>query len=217
MKLFLDIETVPNYYSTVAHEIKDFEIFRKKFKSDVANLTVPEICQLYLERAALYAEFGRVVCVSLGYVSGEEIKLKSFCGDSEFQILTDTASALQKATSIVAHNGKDFDYPFLCRRMIVNAVPLPDLLRIQNLKPWEIKLEDTIEMWKFGQFSYKASLESLCNLFEIPSPKTDMSGADVAHVFYVDKDYERISKYCEGDVSALINVYRTMQYQDILT
>lgn len=216
MKLFIDIETVPAYWSLIAHEIPDFYIFKKKFKTDTEKMMVSEICQLYMDKAALYAEFGKVVCVSMGYVQGEEIKLKSFFGDSELQILTDTANAFQKATSLVAHNGKDFDYPFLCRRMIVNGVPLPDLLKIQNLKPWEIKLEDTMEMWRFGQFGHRASLDSLCNVLEVPSPKEGMDGSHVARVFYEDKDYQKIATYCEGDVTALINVYRTMNYQDIL-
>jgi predicted PolB exonuclease-like 3'-5' exonuclease len=216
MKLFIDIETVPNYWTLIAHENKDFNIFKKKFKADTEKMMVSEIMQLYVDKAALFAEFGKVVCVSMGYIQGDEIKMKSFFGDSEFQILTDVADALQKATSLVAHNGKEFDYPFLCRRMIVNAVPLPDLLKIQNLKPWEIKLEDTLDMWKFGQFGYRVSLESLCNIFEIESPKDGMDGSQVARVFYEERDYQKIATYCEGDVRALINVYRTMNYQDTL-
>lgn len=216
MKLFIDIETVPRYFSKIAHEIRDFELFKKKFKAETKDMTTTETCELYLEKAALFAEFNQICCASVGYVSGEEIKLKSFYGNSEFQILTDVSAAIQKATSLVAHNGKEFDYPILCRRMIVNGVPLPSLLQIQNLKPWEIKLEDTLEMWKFGQFGHRASLESLCNLFEIESPKGDMDGSMVAQVFHIEKDFKKIADYCEGDVKALINVYRTMQYQDVL-
>lgn len=216
MKLFIDVETVPNYYSLIAHEIRDFYIFKKKFRTETDSMTVTQICELYRDKAALFAEFGKIVCVSMGYIQGEEIKLKSYFGDSEFQILTDVAGAFQKATSLVAHNGKEFDYPFLCRRMIVNGVPLPDLLKIQNLKPWEIKLEDTLEMWKFGQFGYRVSLESLCNIFEIESPKDGMDGSQVARVFYEEKDYEKIARYCEGDVKALVNVFRSMNYQDTL-
>lgn len=216
MKLFIDIETVPRHFDTLTDQTPDFIIFKKKFRSEVKDMTAPEIFELYQEKAALFAEFNQIVCVSIGYVSGDEIKVKSFCSDSEFNILTDVSAAIQKATSLVAHNGKEFDYPVLCRRMIVNGVPLPALLQIQNLKPWEIKLEDTLEMWKFGQFGHRASLESLCNLFEIESPKGDMDGSMVAHVFHVEKDFKMIADYCEGDVRALINVYRTMQYQDIL-
>src|SRR5690606_34210878 len=126
-------------------------------------------------------------------------------------------SALSKATGIVAHNGKSFDYPWLCRRMIVHGVPLPALLQIQNLKPWEIKLEDTMEMWRFGQFNITVSLDCLCSLFDIPSPKSNMNGGMVAEVYYDDGDLDKIAAYCESDITALINVYRKLQYLEPIT
>lgn len=211
MKLFIDIETVP--------EVDPSELsappvlYFKKFASKVEG-EAPEMMQHYIDNAGLYAEFGKIVCVSMGYIQDDKINVKSFCSDNEKQILQDVSRAIEKANSLVAHNGKDFDYPWLCRRMIINGVKLPALLQIQNLKPWEIRLEDTIDMWKFGQFNHKASLNLLCSLFGLPSPKNGMDGSKVSEVFYKEKDYQKISSYCEGDVIALINVYRKMQYQD---
>lgn len=216
MKVFIDIETVPRHFTMIAHENPDFYLFKNKFRSETKDMSVTQICELYLEKAALFAEFGKIVCVSMGYVQNEKIVLKSFCSDDEKQILSNVAMNIDKASSLVAHNGKDFDYPWLCRRMITHGVPLPALLQIQNLKPWEIRLEDTVDMWKFGQFSHKASLALMCSLFGLPSPKDGMDGSKVAEVFYVEKDYQKIASYCEGDVAALINVYRKMNYQSLI-
>lgn len=203
MKIFIDIETVPVFTS------KLIELFQQRFKDK------PDY--KYEEKAAFFAEFGKIVCVSMGKITKDEkIILKSVCGTEEQRILYDVAGTLEKATALVAHNGKDFDYPFLCRRMIVNGITLPKVLQIQNLKPWEIALEDTIDMWKFGQFNHKVSLALMCELFNIPTPKTDMDGSKVLEVFNA-KDYNRLTSYCEGDVVALINVYRKLNYQSILT
>lgn len=203
MKIFIDIETVP------AITDKLVELFTNRYKDK------PDY--KYEEKAAFFAEFGKIVCVSMGKITKEEkIILKSICHTDERYLLEGVASTLQNATALVAHNGKDFDYPFLCRRMIVNEIPLPNVLQIQNLKPWEIPLEDTIDMWKFGQFNHKVSLALMCELFNIPTPKADMDGSKVAEVFKAG-DYDRLVKYCEGDVISLINVYRKLNYQSILT
>lgn len=201
MKIFIDIETIPVVTDNLV------ALFNQRYKDK------PDY--KYEEKAAFFAEFGKVVCVSVGRVQNEQIILKSFCSDNETQLLQDIAHVLQKATTLVAHNGKDFDYPFLCRRMIINQITLPKVLQIQNLKPWEMPLEDTVDMWKFGQFSHKVSLALMCELFNIPTPKADMDGSKVAEVFAA-KDYDSLTKYCEGDVISLINVYRKLNYQPIL-
>jgi len=213
MKLFIDIETVPaaENFGLMPEDLQ--KSYQRKFGHELDNKDCFE--DHFNNRAALYAEFGKIVCVSMGYVADEKINIKSFCGDDEAEILKNTSAAITKATSLVAHNGKDFDYPILCRRMVINGLHLPGLLQIQNLKPWEIKLEDTIEMWRFGQFSHRVSLDCLCSVFGIPSPKSEMDGSSVAKLFY-EKDWVKIAKYCEGDVRALINVYRKMNYQTIL-
>jgi 3'-5' exonuclease len=207
MKIFIDIETVP-CVEVIDHAPESLvRAFLKRF--DDPNKTARE---LWREKAGLFAEYGKIVCVSMGYVADGKITVKSFAGENEHTILFDVSNALDKATGLVAHNGKDFDYPFLCRRMIVNGIKLPAILQIQNLKPWEIKLEDTLEMWKFGQFNHRAGLAVLCELFGLPSPKAGMDGSQVQDVYYIEKSHTKIADYCEGDVRALINVYRKMQY-----
>lgn len=223
MKVFIDIETVPQYESFSTADLVTKELFDKKFSYELSNQPAyvlekeRTLNDHYRDKAGLFAEFGKIVCVSMGYVSNDSIKTQSFYGENENDVLVRAASAIEKASGLVAHNGKDFDYPWLCRRMMANGIILPTLLQIQNLKPWEIKLEDTMEMWKFGQFQHRASLALLCNLFGLPSPKNGMDGSKVAEVFYQEKDYKKIAEYCEGDVIALINVYRKMNYQRALT
>lgn len=211
MKLFIDIETVPAAKDFDSLDERSQDLFVKKMvrMDKYRDLTYQEI---YPREAGLHAEFGKIVCVSMGYVQGEGIMLKSFYGNDEKVLLVDVAAALGKATSIVAHNGKNFDYPWLCRRMVIHKITLPSLLQIQNLKPWEIKLEDTMEMWRFGQFNTTASLDCLCHLFELPSPKKGMDGSQVADVYYNECDLNKIVTYCESDITALVNVYRSMQY-----
>lgn len=219
MKLFLDVETCPISpdFISADSELKVCYIkrFEHEFEKD-AHIDHDAINEHFKQKAGLYAEFGKIVCVSMGYVQEEKIKLKSFCSDNEKQILEGVAQTMSKATTLVAHNGKDFDYPWLCRRMIVNGVPLPALLQIQNLKPWEVKLEDTVDLWRFGQLHHKPSLAILCYLFGIPSPKGGLDGSKVQDVFYKEKDYAKIAAYCEGDVVALVNVYRKMNYQSLI-
>lgn len=206
MRIFIDIETVAIPVDNVP------ETYIKRFSHKLA--TDQTIEEHYIANAALYAEFGRIVCVSLGFVHEESsIRLKSFCSDNEQELLVAVAVTLLNATTLVAHNGIDFDYPFLCRRMIINKVNLPPVLQIQGLKPWEIKLEDTVQMWKFGQFGHKVSLALMCDLFGLPSPKADMDGSRVADEFHAC-NYDRIARYCEGDVRSLVNVYRMLNSQE---
>jgi predicted PolB exonuclease-like 3'-5' exonuclease len=213
MRLFIDIETVPRYEDPENHP-EFLELFKSKFKSELKEGVHWQ--EVYSLKAGLNAEFGKIVCVSIGYVVDGKITIKSFYDEDERPLLIAVSSALNKATSLVAHNGKEFDYPWLCRRMIVNGIKLPGILQIQNLKPWEIHLEDTVDLWRFGQFNHRASLACMCYLFGLPSPKSGMDGSQVAEVFYKEKDLEKIATYCEGDITALINVYRKMQYQETI-
>lgn len=220
MKLFIDIETVPIVETFDGLNEELALCYQRKFGHELENNSPGKFdCfeDHYLNKAALFAEFGKIVCVSMGYVANDKISVKSFYGDDEKRILTDTILTFEKASGLVAHNGKDFDYPWLCRRMMINGLRLPSLLQIQNLKPWEIKLEDTSEMWKFGQFQHRSSLSLMCNVFGLPSPKKGMDGSQVSEVFYREKNWKKIADYCEGDVVALINVYRKMFYYEPLT
>lgn len=213
MKLFIDIETVPGEedYNNLSPDLK--MCYDKKFAHELSNDGNNHDCfeDHYKAKAGLYAEFGKIVCVSMGRMDGTEIKIKSFCLDREYDLLLDVAAILHKATSLVAHNGKEFDYPWLCRRMIINGIELPPILQIQNLKPWEIKLEDTVELWKFGQFNYRCSLALMCAILGLDSPKSGMDGSQVGDVFYKEKNLQKIQTYCEGDIFALIAVYNKIK------
>lgn len=208
MKLFIDIETVPQFETLKEASGVQQAAIINKYTVNKSNSV-----DAAWEKAALHAEFGKIVCVSMGYVNDGKITVKSVANHDERVLLNEVAETLKKASGLVAHNGKDFDFPFLCRRMILHGVPLPPILQIQNLKPWEIKLEDTMEMWRFGQFNYRVSLNLLCDLLMLPLPKSIMDGSQVKDVYYKENDLQKIAEYCEADVAALINVYRMLQYQ----
>jgi len=216
--LFLDIETVPLVYKFDDMDEKGRELFEAKTrfmqKDDVSYN------QLYDNRAGIYAEFGKIVCISVGFVTGsstgKQIRMKSFYHDDEETLLRQFSSLLgehyNSPTSILCgHNAKEFDFPYICRRMLINGLELPETLNIAGKKPWEISHLDTMELWKFGDFKAYTSLALLCHVFNIPTPKDDISGADVARVYYEEKDLERIKVYCEKDVVALIQLFLRMR------
>lgn len=210
--IFLDIETVPVYYKFNDLSERGQELWEKKSRFLGPN---PE--ESY-EKAGIYAEFAKVACISIGMLTtkgGEpSIKLKSFGGDNEKTILQDFCDLLSKfdaSNLLCAHNGKEFDFPFLSRRMLINGIKLPGLLNIAGKKPWEIAHLDTMELWKFGDYKHYTSLELLTYIFDIPTPKDDIDGSQVARVFYEDGDIDRIITYCEKDVIATIQLM--LRYQ----
>ncbi|MFT4601120.1 MAG: DNA polymerase elongation subunit (family B) [Arenicella sp.] len=221
--LFLDIETVPAVYnfSDLDKKSADLYLSKNKYIQDRDGLSNDEI----YEKAGVFAEFGKIVCISCGLVadksSGKEIRLKSFYGDDEKQLLQDFADMLTNHYNspqhiLCGHNAKEFDFPYIARRMLINGVSLPDTLDIAGKKPWEISHLDTMELWKFGDYKHYTSLSLLCNLFEIPTPKDDISGADVGRVYWEEKDLERIVAYCHKDVVALIQVFLKMRNEGLV-
>ena len=201
--LFLDIETV----SKVAlHD--DLSEVEQDLWNKKANFLLKEKQQAkdIYSQAAIYAEFGKIVCISVGYISHhEELRLKSFYGDDEKVLLEGFASMLIKHYSghghlLCAHNGKEFDFPYICRRMLVNGVKLPPILNIAGKKPWEIQHIDTMELWKFGDYKHYTALNLLAHIFDIPTPKDDIDGSQVGKVYWEDNDLERIVTYCQKDV-----------------
>lgn len=209
--LFLDIETVPQYpdYATLPPNWqslwdKKAALIRRKDDDTPENL---------YERAGIYAEFGRIVCISVGYIkSGDmsEVRIKSFAGTDEKALLTEFAALFEKSrqfTHLCAHNGKEFDFPYLCRRMLVNGVAIPGILNISGKKPWEVGHFDTMELWKFGDYKSFVSLDLLSAMFGIPTPKDDIDGSEVYGVYYRDNDLPRIVAYCEKDVLTLVRVF----------
>jgi hypothetical protein len=209
--LFLDIETVPIYpnYTDVDDDLKKF--INSKLKIDPADL---ETVNNY-EKAGIYSEFGKIICISVGFVretrTGRQMRLKSFYHDDEYTLLKQFKALLEEHESdfqiLCGHNSKEFDIPYICRRMLVNGIKHPAVLDIAGKKPWEVPHLDTMELWKFGDYKAYTSLALLCHIFNIPTPKDDISGADVARVYYQENNLERIKVYCEKDVIALIQLF----------
>ena len=161
----------------------------------------------FYERAGIQAEFGKIICISIGFfhqIDGlQHFRVSSFSGDNEIEILKNFVSLLkkqQKDQLLCAHNGKEFDFPYLCRRMMVNNIPIPPQLQIAGKKPWEVNHLDTMELWKFGDYKNYTSLNLLATILSIPTPKDDIDGSMVKKVYYEDNDLKRIVKYCQKDV-----------------
>lgn len=212
--LFLDIETVPQVYQFQELDEKSKQLFEQKNRFQVS----PEkgIDLVFNDRGGIQAEFGKIVCISVGMVhetiQGKAIRLKSFYHDDEETLLKQFKRLLEDHYNtpyhlLCGHNAKEFDIPYLCRRMLINGLTLPSILQIAGKKPWEINHIDTLELWKFGDYKSFTSLSLLCHVFNIPTPKDDISGADVARVYYEEKNLERIMIYCEKDVVALIQLF----------
>jgi uncharacterized protein YprB with RNaseH-like and TPR domain len=176
-------------------------------------------------RAGIYAEFGKIVCISTGYISFNNdeyfFKVKSLYGKDEKAILLDFAEMLnafvaKKNIQLCAHNGKEFDFPYIARRMLVNGIVLPKLLDIAGKKPWEVNFVDTLELWKFGDHKHYTSLDLLTKLFGIQTPKDDIDGSMVAKVFWTDNDLTRIVRYCEKDVLAIAQLFLRYRGEDLI-
>ena len=210
--VFLDIETVPQ-----TGDFEELSEIGKKLwdkKSSFFRTQEQSPADVY-QRAGIYAEFGKIICISVGLVYTEEgikkIRLKSFASKDEKQLLIDfnlllKALAARKNYSLCAHNGKEFDFPYMARRMLINGLELPLILDTAGKKPWEVPHIDTMELWKFGDFKNYTSLELLTYVFGIPSPKNDIDGSQVAGVYYQNNDLPRIVEYCERDVVAIIQL-----------
>ncbi|MFO0496279.1 MAG: 3'-5' exonuclease [Flavobacteriia bacterium] len=221
--LFLDIETVPQVY-----QYKDVEEDAKKlFEAKTRSLVKEDktFDDAYNERAGILSEFGKIICISVGFVNetrtGRQMRIKSFYHDDEETLLRQFKQLLDdhgmtKYFALCGHNAKEFDFPYICRRMLINGMQLPSLLDIAGKKPWEISHFDTMELWKFGDYKAYTSLALLCHVFKIPTPKDDISGADVARVYYEDGDLERIKVYCEKDVIALIQLFLRMKGEPLV-
>ncbi len=220
--LFLDIETVPELENFEELNNVKQELFAKKTQYQRKEEFSPEE---FYERAGIWAEFGKIVCISVGFFDNHakdlNFRLKSFYGTDEVKILFDFKNLLEKFYSkkqhlLCAHNGKEFDFPYIARRMIINKIELPEKLNLFGKKPWEVAHLDTLEMWKFGDFKHYTSLNLLTNIMGIASPKEDIDGSQVAQVFYKDKDLDRIAKYCENDTLAVAQVYLRLMNLKIL-
>lgn len=212
--LFLDIETVPRWehYADMPENFQQLWAHKTQFISGAKELSPEEV----FDRAGIYSEFGKIICISVAFVRGGGIKVKSFFGDDEKKLLKEFAMLLsqyynKEQHNLCAHNGKEFDFPYIVRRMLVNGVDVPDILDVAAKKPWEVKLMDTMELWKFGDYKNYTSLELLSALFDIPSPKDDIKGSEVAGVYWKEKDLGRIVRYCQKDVVTIVQLFRRYQ------
>ena len=216
--LFLDIETVPQAYTFDQLDEKSQALFEAKNRFQIG--LDKSIEQIFNERGGILAEFGKIVCISVGMLhegsQGRSIRLKSYYHDYEETLLTQFKRLLEDHYNspyhvLCGHNSKEFDIPYICRRMLINGIALPNILQISGKKPWEINHIDTMELWKFGDYKSYTSLSLLCHVMNIPTPKDDISGADVARVYYEENDLQRIMVYCEKDVVALIQLFLRLQ------
>jgi len=219
--LFLDIETVPEmqHFDMLSDEKK--ELFDLKTKYQRKEDQTPED---FYERAGIWAEFGKIICISVGYFTFKNdvrtFRVTSFFGE-EAQILKDFSNLLNNYFSkpehlLCGHNAKEFDFPFIARRMIIHGLPIPSKLNLFGKKPWEIPHLDTMELWKFGDYKNFTSLKLLANILNIPSPKDDIDGSQVGYVYYVEDDIDRIITYCEKDVITVAQIMLRLRREDIL-
>jgi hypothetical protein len=216
--LFLDIETVgcADQYSKLSERLKTQWARKASFFKREEGQTDED---LFHERAGIYAEFGKIVVIAVAlYTENEKgelgLRTNYYADHDEKKLLTDFRSMLEKmgpAIRLCAHNGKEFDFPYMCRRMLVNELPLPAVLNTAGKKPWEVNHLDTMEMWKFGDFKHYTSLDLLLAIFNIPSSKGVMDGSMVSKVFYQEGDLNKIAEYCVGDVVAIAQLYLKMK------
>jgi predicted PolB exonuclease-like 3'-5' exonuclease len=205
--LFLDIETVPIVYKYNELSSVTRELWDKKW---AYNKEIDSVQQY--DKAGIYAEFAKVVCIGLGYYNQGQFRVKTIASANEASLLDEFAELLKQHFNteshlLCAHNGKEFDFPFLCRRFLINNRPLPKILHLQGKKPWEVKHIDTMDLWKFGDIKNYSSLDLLAHVMGIPSPKDEMDGSKVAKVFYEHNDLQKIAAYCIKDVITLARVY----------
>lgn len=220
--LVLDIETVS--------QRRDFneldEEWQELWARKAGALNNPEInASLIYDRAAIYAEFGKIICIGLGIfhqVDGHwNLKVKAICNHDEKALLQEFAELLDTRFNharhqLVAHNGKEFDFPYLCRRMLINGIKLPSILNIAGKKPWEVNHIDTMELWKFGDYKSYTSLNVLAKCFGIPSPKDDIDGSMVGHTYWQLGDLERIATYCKKDIITTAQILLKYKQMEIL-
>lgn len=213
--IFLDIETVActDEYNSLNERLKAQWARKAAFLKRDEHASDEDMFNL---KAGIYAEFGKVICISVGMLydteSGElGLKTKSYYGHDEKTILLEFNAMLEKiglpSIRLCAHNGKEFDFPYLSRRMLVQSIPLPLVLNLSGRKPWETPHLDTMEMWKFGDYKHYTSLDLLAAIFNIPSSKSDMDGSQVNHVYYKEDNLEKIKDYCVSDVVVLTQLY----------
>ena len=219
--LFIDIETVPEqqHYDQLDEDLRQFWEQKTQYqrKDEIS-------AEAFYERAGIWAEFGKIITISVGYFVNKadirNFRVTSFWGD-EKKILNDFSNLLTTHFNgpqhlLCGHNAKEFDIPFIARRMIINSISLPSKLNLFGKKPWEVPHLDTLELWKFGDYKHFTSLKLLTKVLGVPSPKDDIDGSEVARVYYEEKDIDRIITYCEKDVIAVAQIFLRFRREELL-
>ena len=219
--LFLDIETVPEKATFDELSETEKELFAAKTQYQRTEDQSPAS---FYERAGIWAEFGKIVCISVGFFNlmsnQREFRIKSFYGQEEellmaFKTLLENHFS-QAAHLLCAHNGKEFDFPYIARRMIIKGINLPAKLNLFNKKPWEVPHLDTLHLWRFGDYKHYISLSLMAHVLGIPTPKDDIDGSQVARVYYEEKNIDRIITYCEKDVITIAQIVLRLRNETLL-
>jgi len=216
--LVLDIETVPQYryFDELPSNLQKLWDLKTTYQRKNH-----ETAEEFYNRAGIWAEFGKIICISVGiFVNDKNLRIKSFYNHNEVELLLEFIHLLNHQPPnliLCAHNGKEFDFPYLCRRMLINGLEIPSQLNIVGKKPWEINHLDTMELWKFGDYKNYTSLNLLAAIFNIPTPKDDIDGSMVGQVYWGENDLERIKTYCQKDVittARLIQRFKGLPFTD---
>ena len=224
--LLLDIETVPQFPAFTDMDSGWQSLFLDKISKTVPEEVAPE--EIYRKRAGILAEFGKIICISTAFFYEAEdgqlaLKMKSIYGDDEVEILrifTDLCNKMyqhHRHFQFGGHNIREFDIPYICRRLLINRLPLPEYLQLHDKKPWEVRMFDTLNWWKFGDNKNYVSLHLLANVLGIPTSKSDIDGSMVQDVYYRDQDLPRIVEYCQRDVVVTANVILRFKNLPLLT
>jgi DNA polymerase elongation subunit (family B) len=215
--LFLDIETasLTEHFEELDPRLQE-EWIKKERLIRMENLTDPP-GSLYFDRAGIHAEFGKVICVGVGFFQSKKkentvvYRSKIIADPEERELLLELKALLDKKKWVIcAHNGKEFDFPYLCRRMLIQGIALPEPLQIAGKKPWEVRHLDTMELWKFGDYKHYTRLELLAAVFGIPTSKGGIDGSQVNAAYYLDNDVEKIKQYCLRDVEVTARIFMAM-------
>ena len=218
--LFLDIETVPQYSSYVELDERMKALWAKK--ADKIKSNDDDTPEKIYNKAGIYAEFGKIICISAGYFHENSFRITAYGGHDEKEILLSFSNLLnsfnkRSGAVLCAHNGKEFDFPYICRRMLINGLPIPSIIDSSGKKPWETTFIDTMEMWRFGDYKNYTSLELLTAVFNIPTPKDEIDGSMVYDYYWNKKQLDTIIKYCRKDVLAIAQLYLRMKGQALIS
>jgi len=214
--MFFDVETVSEKasYNQLSEGMQKLWQHKHQF---LKNMDEEDYSKSYENHAAIYAEFGKIVCISCGFLNEDKLRIKSFYGDNEQQLLKEFQQMMQAKTfHLCGHNIKEFDIPYICRRMLINNIDIPDLINVAGKKPWEVDFVDTLNLWKFGDYKAYTSLNLLATIFDIPTPKDDIDGSMVGKVYWQEKDLERIVTYCQKDVITVVRLLQKWKNKELI-